>query len=290
MITKILVGILSGIACYFILADFFKIPYMRTSKAISNLANLQSEKTSGLDIWLGNFALSIAKRMKMNEFSKQELQADLQTAQMDISPEMFTANAIVKSVLIGIFAIPMLFIFPILSPIILFLAFVLYRMNIKSVSVRIKAKRARIEADLPRLVATIEKKLKHERGIINILRDFSKNANPELKHELNITLADMHSGNEEAAVSRLESRVGSPMMSDVCRGLQTLIHGDAAEVYWSSLVMKFSDIQRQRLRIEANKIPKKVKRLSMCLLFCFMLVYIVVIVAQIMGSIGVMFG
>ena len=290
MFTKILVGILSGIACYFILVDFFKIPYMRTSKAISNLAKLQSEKTSGLDIWLGNFALSIAKRMKMNEFRKQELQADLRTAQIDISPEMFTANAIVKSVLIGIFAIPMLFIFPILSPIVLFLAFVLYRMNIKSVSVRIKAKRARIEADLPRLVATIEKKLKHERGIINILRDFSKNANPELKHELNITLADMHSGNEEAAVSRLEARVGSTMMSDVCRGLQTLIHGDAAEVYWSSLVMKFSDIQRRRLRDEAEKIPRKVKRLSMCLLFCFMLVYIVVIVAQIMGSIGVMFG
>ena len=54
--------------------------------------------------------------------------------------------------------------------------------------------------------------------------------------------------------------------------------------------MKFSDIHRQRLRLEAQKIPKKVKKLSMSLLFCFMLIYVVVILAQIMGSVGVLFG
>lgn len=80
------------------------------------------------------------------------------------------------------------------------------------------------------------------------------------------------------------------MMSDVCRGFVTLIHGDSAASYWSGLAMKFSDIQRQRLKIEAEKIPKKVKRLSMCLLGCFMLIYVVVIVSQIMTSVGVMFG
>lgn len=290
MIMKILVGILCGTACYFILADIFKLPYVRTSKAIRNLAKLQKEKTSSLDIWLGNIASFIAKRLPMNEFKKQELENDLRTAQMDISPEMYQANAIVKALLVGIFAVPMLFIFPILSPVVIVLAFVLYKMNMKSVKKRISTKREKIEADLPRLVATIEKKLKYQRSILSILEDFSRHANPELKHEIDITVADIHSGNEEAAVTRLEARVGSPMMSDVCRGLITLIHGDVAEVYWSSLAMKFSDIQRQRLRLEAEKIPKKVKRLSMCLLICFMLVYMVVIVSQIMGSMGMLFG
>ena len=111
-----------------------------------------------------------------------------------------------------------------------------------------------------------------------------------MKHELDITVADIHSGNEESAITRLESRVGSPMMSDVCRGLVTLIHGDVAENYWSNLAMKFADINRQRLKADAAKVPRKVKRLSMCLLICFMLVYVVVIVAQIMNSVGVMFG
>lgn len=225
----------------------------------------------------------------MNEFKREALAADLKTAQMDISPEMYTANALVKAMLVGVFAIPVLFIFPILSPVILFLAFILYRMNIRSVRVRIGNKRARIEADLPRLVSTLEKKMKRERGIQTLLSDFARNARPEMKHELDITVADIHSGNEEAAITRLESRVGSPMMSDVCRGLVTLIHGDVAENYWENLAMKFADINRRRLKAEAAKVPRKVKRLSMCLLICFMLAYVVVIVAQIMVSVGVMF-
>ncbi|MBP9989774.1 MAG: secretion protein F [Ruminococcus sp.] len=200
------------------------------------------------------------------------------------------ANAIVKSSLIGVFAIPVYFFMPIMSPLILVLAFILYRMNIKGVSNRIKAKRTKIEDDLPRLVSTIEKKLKYQRSIVDILKDFTKCACPELKNELEITIADMRSGNEEAAILRLENRVGSSMMSDVCRGFITLIHGDAAVSYWNSLAMKFADIKRRRLRIEAEKIPKKVKRLSMCLLCCFMLIYIVVIVEQIMTSVGMMFG
>ena len=209
---------------------------------------------------------------------------------MEVTPEQYTANAIVKAMLIGVLAIPTLFVFPILSPIILFLAFVLYRMNIKSVKVRIGSKRSRIEADLPRLVATIYKKLDYQRNILDILTDFSRHARPEMKHELDITIADIRSGNEEAAITRLESWVGSPMMSDVCRGFYTMINGDVADNYWSSLEIKFSEIQRQRLKAEAAKVPRKVRRLSMCLLVCFMLIYVVVIVAQIMSSVGVMFG
>lgn len=285
-----IIGFLIGLACYYFLADAFKVPYIRTSKAVNNLAKLQREKTSSIDIWLGNLASSLAKILPMNDFKKQELEADLRTAQMNISPEMYRANAIVKSLIIGIFAIPMLFIFPIISPVVLVLAFVLYRINMKKVTLRIKAKRLKIENDLPRLVGTIQKTVERDRSIVNILQDFYPHANKGLKHELGITIADMRSGNEEAAVTRLEARVGSPMMSDVCRGFISLIHGDTAPVYWNGLAMKFSDIGRQRLRLEAEKAPRKVKRLSMCLLVCFMLIYVVVIVAQIMNSVGVMFG
>ena len=287
---KVIVGILTGVAAYFILADLFKLPYVKTSRAVNNLAKKQQTKTSSLDVWLGNLAAFLAKHLPMNEFKRQELAADLKTAQMDMTPEMYKANAIVKALLIGVFAIPVYFLFPILTPVILFLAFVLYRMNIRSVRVKIGSKREKIEADLPRLVTTIEQKLKYQRGIMDILQDFAKNARPELKHELDITIADIHSGNEESAINRLESRVGSPMMSDVCRGFVTLIHGDVAENYWSTIAMKFADINRQRLKTEAAKVPKKLKRLSMCMLICFMLMYVVVIVAQIMNSVGVMFG
>ena len=144
--------------------------------------------------------------------------------------------------------------------------------------------------DVPRLVFTIEKTLKHSRDVLYMLESYKENAGQEMKHELDITVADMKSGNYESAITRLEARVGSAQMSDVCRGLIGILRGDDTSLYWSSLAIKFNDIQRQQLRLQAQKIPKKVKRLSMCLLFCFMLIYIVVILSQIMSSIGVLFG
>ena len=163
-------------------------------------------------------------------------------------------------------------------------------MEVKSVSKRIKAKRERIEYELPRLVSNIEKTLAHNRDVLYMLESYAPNAGPELKHELNITVADMKSGNYEGAITRLESRVGSSMMSDVCRGLIGILRGDDNRMYWATLALKFNDTARQQLRLRAQKVPKKVKRLSMCLLICFMLIYVVVILEQIMSSIGVLFG
>ena len=287
---QVIIGALFGVGLFFILADVYAIPYYKTSKAVESLSKLQKEKTSGLDLWLGGIAGWLADRLPMDPFKRSQLEADLRTAQMAVTPEMFRANAIVKAMLVGIMAIPMAFIFPLLCPVVLFLAVFLYNMEIKSVSKRIQGKRAKIEYELPRLVFNIEKTLKHNRDVLYMLESYSKTAGPEMKHELDITAADMRSGNYEAAITRLESRVGSSMMSDVCRGLIGVLRGDDTEMYWASLAIKFSDAQRQQLRIQAQQVPRKVKRLSMCLLVCFMLIYVVVILAQIVNSLGVLFG
>ena len=282
-------GVLCGIGVFFMLSDYKHIPYMKTSKAVLNLSKKQKAKSSGLDVWLRGIATWLSKHISMGEFKRIGLEADLKTAQIDITPEMFKANAVIKAAIVGIFAVPVLFIFPLLCPVILFMAVFLYSREAKSVSIRIRDKRNRIEYELPRLVFTIDKTLKHNRDVLYMLESYAANAGTELKHELDITVADMRSANYEAALTRLEARVGSAMMSDVCRGLIGVLRGDDTAMYWASLLLKFNDIQRQQLRLKAQKIPRKVKRLSMCLLFCFMLIYIVVILAQIMSSLGILF-
>ena len=290
VILKILISIALSIGMYLILADLFKLPYYKTSKAIMSLSKWQKEKSSDFEMWLKSIAVFISKHLRLNDFKKAQLESDLEIARIDLTPEMFKANAIVKSMIIGVLAIPMYFIFPMLSPVVLVLAIALYNNEIRSVTKRIKAKQKKIEYDLPRFVFNIEKTLKHSRDVVYMLESFKDRAEPELKHELEITIADMKSGNYESAITRLESRVGSSMMSDICRGLIGIIRGDETQMYWASLGIKFSDYQRQQLRLEAQKVPRKVKRLSMCLLLSFMLVYVVVIFSQIMSSIGVLFG
>lgn len=284
-----LFGILFGVGVFMLCADLLKIPHIKTSKTLAALSKRQKKKTGSVELWLRGLADWTARHIRLNEYKRLQLESDLKSAEMNISPELHTANAMVKAGLLGLLAIPAWFIFPLAVPLVLMLAAAVYMKELKGVSEKICAKRDAIEYELPRLVFTVEKTLMHSRDVLTLLDAYRENAGPELKSELLVTVADMRSGNYEAALTRLEARVGSSMLSDVTRGLIGILRGDDTAVYWSTLSVKFADVQRQILKKKAMKAPAKVRRLSMALLFCFMAVYLVVIVTEILTSLGAMF-
>ena len=101
-----IIGVLIGMGVFYILVDLYKVPYYKTSQAVDNISQKQKHKTSFLDAHLGSIARWLSGKIKMDKFKKAQLESDLKTAQMEITPEMFKANAIVKASLIGVFAIP----------------------------------------------------------------------------------------------------------------------------------------------------------------------------------------
>ena len=228
----------------------------------------------------------ISKHLKLNEYKRAQLEADLRTAGMEITPERYVSDALTKALCLGVFAIPAFFVFKIAAAVVLLIAVLIYFKEYKAVSAKIKARRVKIEYELPRFVSSIEKTMQHNRDVIYILESYKETAGEELGNELEITIADMRSGNVEVALTRLETRVGSTMMSDVTRGLVALERGDDNRVYWGQLVMKFADYQRQLLRQQADAVPRKVKKLSMALMFCFMLIYVAVIGYVLVTSLG----
>ena len=285
-----IIGVLLGLGVFLILADYLRVPFFPTSKALNNLAHRNTKKISSIDIWMNDLSVWISKKLRLNEYKRIQTQTDLRSAGIQLSPEMHIANALIKSLIIGVMAIPMYFIFPVLSPAFLILAILIYLKSSKGVTDKIKEKRKKIEYELPRFVAHIDKTIKHNRDVLYIIDSYKTNAGKEMAQELEITVADMRSGNYEAALTRFESRVGSSMLSDTTRGLIGVLRGDETDAYWTNLSMKFADYQRQLLKSEASKVPSKVKRLSMCLLMCFMAMYIVVIGMQIAQSVGGLFG
>ena len=81
-----LIGLFIGIGLYMILADYFRVPYFATSKAHNNLAHRQEKKTSSLDIWLGDLAVWLSRHIKLNDYKKLQLQTDLRSAGITLSP------------------------------------------------------------------------------------------------------------------------------------------------------------------------------------------------------------
>ena len=279
-----IIALVIALGVFMIAADSLHIPYLRTSIAMDRLARRQKEKTSQVDIWLKGLAVWIAGKLRLNEYRKAQLASDLRSAGIPLTPEMHIANSLVQSLLVGAGAIPFLFFMPFISAVLVGSAVFLYFYNARGVAEKIREKRREIEFELPRFVAHIDKTLKHNRDVLAIIDSYKENAGDAMKSELEITAADMRSGNYEAALTRLESRVGSSMLSDTTRGLIGVLRGDDTDAYWSNLALKFSDYQRQLLKAEALKVPGKVRRLSMVLLYCFLAMYMVVIILQIADS------
>ena len=286
---RILIGIFVGAGMFLVLTDLFRIPHLKASMAITNLSKRQKRKAKRIEIWFQSLTLWLSRYIHINEYKRMQIAADLQTANINSSPELYIANAIMKAGFCGLLAVPAFFIFPLIVPLVAALAISMYFKESRSIQERIKAKREAINFELPRLVFTIDKTLMHSRDVLSMLESYKQNAGAEFKHELTITVADMRSGNYESALTRLESRVGSSMLSDVVRGLIGILRGDETELYWASLSVKFADIQRQMLKQQALKVPGRVRRLSMALLICFMATYVVVIGMAIMTSLNAMF-
>jgi len=286
MVINFIASLLVSIAVGLILSDILKIPTYATSKAMNNLGQKQNKRTNPIEIFFNEIVNRISEKLHINEYRRRQLEIDLNSADMKESPEHYMANAIVKATMFGVLAIPFIFFWPFVSLIFVGIAVVIYFLEIGKVGQKIKIKRKKIEYELPGLVANVEKTLKHSRDVLGMLESYKAFAGDELKRELIVTVADMRSGNYEIALTELEARVGSSMLSEVTRGLIGVIRGDENDVYWGTLAIKFADYQRQLLKKEAGKAPKKVRKLSMALLFCFMLIYIVVIGSVLISSLG----
>ena len=122
-----------------------------------------------------------------------------------------------------------------------------------------------------------------------MIENYKRNAGPSFARELDIVTADMRSSSYEAALTRFEARLNSPMLSDVVRGLVGVLRGDDSSVYFQMLAHDFKALELQRLKGLAQKIPPKIRIFSFIMLLCFLFTYLVIIAMEILNSLGGMF-
>lgn len=282
-------GILLAAGLFFILADIMKLPTLKTARAMLGAGKGSKKAAKTLEAWLMTGAVKLSKHIRMDEYKHIRMANVLKAAGYTMTPEVYTAYAITKSgaILLGI--IPCLLLLPLFSPVLIILAVLSYFKEIRKADEQLKAKRDQIEEELPRFVATVEQTLKASRDVLAMLETYKKNAGPMFAHELDVLTADMRSSSYEAALTRFEARLNSPMLSDVVRGLIGVLRGDDSAVYFQMLAHDFRALELQRLKGQAQKIPPKIRVFSFVMLMCFLMTYLVIIAVQIMDSLGTMF-
>lgn len=284
-----LFGLFLALGLFFLTASVLKLPTMGAAKAMLGTVKQERKAAKTLETYFMILAVRLSGFIRMDAYKRSRMQNVLKASGMNMTPEVYQAYALVKSGAVLLGAIPCIFLFPILVPVVVVLALLLYFKENQKADETLKAKREEIEGELPRMVATMEQELKASRNVIGMLERFKGNAGPALTGELDILLADMRSSNYEAALTRFEARLNSPMLSDVVRGLIGVLRGDDSTVYFQMLAHDFKQIELQRLKAQAQKIPPKIRVFSFVMLVCFLLTYLAIICYVALESLGGMF-
>lgn len=274
---------------FFLAADLLKVPYMKTEKALLDTGRNNKKGSVAFDAFLLQGAMRLSHVIRMDEYRKSRMKNVLKATGIKMTPEVYQAYALTKAGLLMAGIIPCLLLFPLLTPIVVFLAVMVYFKEIQRADEMLKSKRKSIEDELPRFVANLEQELQNNRDVLSMVENFRKNAGTEFGEELGVLAADMRSSSYEAALTRFEARLNSPMLSDVVRGLIGVLRGDNSVVYFQMLAHDFKQIELQKLKSEAQKIPPKIRFFSFLMLMCFLLTYLAIIVFEIIKSLGGMF-
>ena len=284
-----LFGAFLALGMFFLSAAVLHLPTIGAARAMLGTVKQERKAAKTLETGLMTVAVRLAKYIRMDEYRRGRMANVLKASGMNLTPEVYQAYALTKAGVVFLGIIPCVFLLPLLSPVVVILAVLLYFQEIQKADEKLKAKREEIEGELPRMVATIEQELKASRNVIGMLERFKTNAGSALTGELDILLADMRSSNYEAALTRFEARLNSPMLSDVVRGLIGVLRGDDSAVYFQMLAHDFKQIELQRLKAEAQKIPPKIRVFSYVMLMCFLMTYLLIICYVAVENLGGMF-
>ncbi|MCD7991285.1 MAG: secretion protein F [Clostridia bacterium] len=204
---------------YFLAAGVLRLPSMGAAKAITERGSRKQKATGFLEDGMDHLSILLARHITLDEYKKRRMGNILKAAGMGMTPELHAASCMVKSGVTAIPVLPCLLFLPLVTPVPVFAAVAVYFRETRKPEEKLREKRDRVEQELPRFVATIEQDLKSSRDVLSILESFKKNTSDTFRTELDILTADMRSGSYEAALTRFEARLNSPMLSDVVRGL-----------------------------------------------------------------------
>lgn len=280
-----------GFAVYNLSCAIVDVPTKKTSRMMMLSRRQQGVKNEKLlDVYITKIAGLLAPLLRLDRLKRNKLQRAITIAGLEITPEVYTARAWVSSISVALCSLLMIFILPLFVPILIGLAVALWFSTYYAAFDYVKKRQKLIEAEIPRFALTIGQNLENDRDVLKILTSYRRVAGKDFGAELDQTIADMRTGNYENALLHFEARIGSPMLSDVIRGLIGVLRGDDQRMYFKMICFDMRQIEQNNLKKEAAKRPKKIQRYSMMMLICIMIIYLVVLSTEVLSSIGAFFG
>lgn len=289
LLCLILSAVLLTIGIYNIITEFLVIPDDKVRRTVLNYGK-GTEKLSSEEL-ITLIAPKIERFVRLDENYASMLRKKLSAAELAYSPEYYTARAVASGIITVFLGIPFCIIFSqFISWVIVAAAFLMlgvfsYFKVIGNADEIIRKKAELIEPELALFASTVQKQLSSTTDIIKIFESYRKVCGDAFRHEIDVTIADMKTGSYEPALLNLDNRVRSDALSQIIRGLLSVLKGDDQRMYFDMLVHDLANSERERLKRIALRRPSKLNSASALILICFVLILVYIIGYQIITEV-----
>lgn len=163
-----------GFAVYNLTCAFVDIPTKKTSQMMMLSRKQQGTKNEKLlDVYVTKIAGWIAPYLRLDRLKRNKVQRALDIAGLQLTPEVYTARAWVTAGAVGLCAIPMAFLIPLLVPILIGLAVALWFSTYYAAFDFVKKRRKLIEGEIPRFALTVGQSLENDRDVASSIADIN---------------------------------------------------------------------------------------------------------------------
>lgn len=227
----------------------------------------------------------ITKLMPMSEYKRQRYEADFARLGIPISPEEYSAGLIAKSLLLGLLGLAFIPLgIPWLTALTCVVGILAYFQSTNKLRKRVEKLNQAIDAELPRMVGTMECTLGNNHDLIGFFTRYRRVAGKVLGQELDVLLTDLQTGNQELALRRMEGRIQSSNLSAL---IMVLLGVDQGTDQRTSLAVLSRDIrtkERELMRRRMEKRPGRIKTACLILTVEMILMFMVPLVMMIVST------
>lgn len=270
-----------GLGLFFIITEFIVMPSVKSRRAVNLLFKESISFSEQFSLPIAN---RIVKLMTLDKVRKNSIQIKLNAAEIRCTPEFYVAKSIAEGIVVALFAVPMLWIMPIASICCIVFGVLVYFQSMQRADRIIRQKRENIETDMVLFSSTICQTLSTSRDVLNMFQSFRNVCGDTFRHELDVTIADMKTGNYEDAIKHLDERVNSSDLSEIIKGLLAVMRGDNQQLYFEMLTKDLMTKEKENLKREAKKRPGKMKGVSFFMIACFLGMFMYAIISQVVTS------
>lgn len=296
---SILLFTVIAVGLWMLFTGLFPKVYPKAEQAVTARAGKKESLTVNL---VNKIAVKLLPLISLDDAKKVRTNRDLMIMGRTEKAEMFEAKAwatgavytlsililspalMMLAALVPDLGISPLFVFQIVLIVSIAMLFVGRSAYMGELEKEIKKRKEAIEWELPQFSGTVLQSLGRTRNVVDILESYKKICGPSLELEIERTLNDMKTGNQEQAIRNLAARVNSGSFTQLANGLIGILSGDDQRNYFQIITNDFTNAQQEAMKKEILQRPSKLTVNNVLLLVGMVAMLFVAIAGYLMDA------